>query len=105
MASVPSVFAVLADDTRREVLGVLATGELTAGQVSSHFDLTRQAVSHHLQRLREAGLVEERRDGTRRYYRARPEGLGEVAAFVERFWRQRLGALQRAVDRPAGDEG
>lgn len=96
----PSVFAVLADDTRREVLGVLAGGELTAGQVSAHFDLTRQAVSHHLQRLREAGLVAERRDGTRRYYRARPEGLGEVVSFVERFWRQRLDSLQRAIDGP-----
>jgi DNA-binding transcriptional ArsR family regulator len=95
---VPSVFQVLADDTRRDVLGILADEELTAGQVGTHFDLTRQAVSHHLQRLREAGLVEERREGTRRYYRARPEGLVEVASFVDRFWRARLDALGRAVD-------
>ena len=94
----PTVFDVLADDSRRRVLTVLAGDELTAGQVSAHFDLTRQAVSHHLQRLREAGLVEERREGTRRYYRARPEGLAEVVAFVEGFWRHRLHALQRAVD-------
>jgi DNA-binding transcriptional ArsR family regulator len=94
----PSVFEVLADDTRRQVLTVLEGGELTAGQVAAHFDLTRQAVSHHLQRLREAGLVEERREGTRRYYRARPQGLSEVVTFVERFWRDRLGALKRAVD-------
>ncbi|MGH9264845.1 MAG: ArsR/SmtB family transcription factor [Acidimicrobiales bacterium] len=93
-----SVFQVLADDTRREVLSLLAGDELTAGQVGQRFELTRQAVSHHLQRLREAGLVEERREGTRRYYRARPEGLGEVAAFVERFWEARLGALARAVE-------
>ena len=94
----PSVFQVLADDTRRDVLGILADDELTAGQVGAHFDLTRQAVSHHLQRLREAGLVEERREGTRRYYRARPEGLAEVASFVDRCWRARLAALGRAVD-------
>ena len=94
----PSAFEALADDTRRHVLTVLGHGELTAGQVSEHFALTRQAVSHHLQRLREAGLVEERREGTRRYYRARPEGLEEVVAFVEGFWRDRLRALERAVD-------
>ena len=93
-----SVFQVLADDTRRDVLGILAGAELTAGQVGSHFDLTRQAVSHHLQRLREAGLVEERREGTRRYCRARPEGLAEVASFVDRFWADRLHALGRAVE-------
>ena len=102
-----SVFQVLADDTRRHVLGVLAGRELTAGQVSDHFDLTRQAVSHHLQRLRDAGLVDERREGTRRYYRARPEGLAEVVSFVEGFWEERLAALQRAVEAsgPAGDAG
>ena len=94
----PTVFEALADDTRRDVLAVLDGGELTAGQVAAHFDLTRQAVSHHLRRLREAGLVDERREGTRRYYRARPEGLGEVVSFVERFWRDRLVALKRAVD-------
>ena len=94
----PTVFEALADDTRRDVLAVLAAGELTAGQVAAHFELTRQAVSHHLQRLREAGLVAERREGTRRYYRARPEGLGEVVSFVEGFWRDRLVALKRAVD-------
>lgn len=94
----PTVFEALADDTRREVLSVLAGRELTAGEVSAHFELTRQAVSHHLQRLREAGLVEERREGTRRYYRARPEGLGEVVTFVEGFWRDRLEALQRALE-------
>lgn len=94
----PTVFEALADDTRREVLSVLAARELTAGQVSDHFELTRQAVSHHLRRLREAGLVEERREGTRRYYRARPEGLSEVVTFVEGFWRDRLKALRRALE-------
>jgi DNA-binding transcriptional ArsR family regulator len=91
-------FHALADDTRREVLAVLLDGERTAGEVAQHFDLTRQAVSHHLQRLREAGLVSERREGARRYYRARPEGLADVVAYVEKFWRGRLQALKRALD-------
>lgn len=95
---VPSVFRALADDRRREVLVRLADGELTAGAIAEGFDLTRQAVSHHLQQLREAGLVHERREGTRRLYRARPEGLAEVLEFADRFWGDRLGRLRHAVE-------
>ena len=94
-------FQALADDTRRDVLELLLRRELTAGEVAAHFDVTRQAVSHHLQRLREAGLVDERREGTRRYYRARPEGLADVVAFVERFWQMRLRALKRSAEASA----
>ena len=94
----PTVFDALADDRRREVLAVLADGELPAGAVAERFDLTRQAVSHHLQQLRAAGLVNERREGARRLYSVRPEGLAEVLAFVDRFWYSRLGRLRRAVE-------
>ena len=91
-------FAALADPTRRDVLIVLADGERTAGDVAARFSLTRQAVSHHLQVLRDAGLAVERRDGRRRWYRARPEGLVDVAEYVDRFWAVRLVRLQAAVE-------
>ena len=60
-------------------------GEWTAGQIASHFDVSRPAVSQHLRILKDSGLVTERRQGTRRYYRARVEGLAELRAFLEVF--------------------
>ena len=61
--------------------------------------MTRPAVSQHLTVLKEAGLVDERRNGTRRLYRARPEGLAELKAFLEEFWDDRLDALKREAER------
>ena len=74
-------------------------GELSAGEIASHFEISRPAVSQHLTVLREAGLVEERRNGTRRLYRARPEGLAELRAFLDGFWGERLVALKREAER------
>ena len=61
--------------------------------------MTWPAVSQHLAVLKEAGLVDERRNGTQRLYRARPEGLADVKAFVEDFWDPRLEALKREAER------
>ena len=72
--------------------------ELTAGRIAAHFDVTRQAVSQHLRVLHGAGLVSERRDGTRRIYRVRPEGLIELRAFLDDFWKDRLEQLKREVE-------
>src|SRR5262249_11813965 len=73
--------------------------ELSAGEIAAHFDVSRPAVSQHLTVLKEAGLVDERRNGTRRLYRARPEGLAELKAFLEEFWGDRLEALKREAER------
>ena len=73
--------------------------ELSAGEIASHFDLTRPAISQHLGVLKEAGLVSERRNGTRRLYRARPEGLVELRAFLDGLWGDRLEALKREAER------
>ena len=73
--------------------------ELSAGEIASHFEVTRPAVSQDLTLLKEAGLVDERRNGTRRLYRARPEGLAELRAFLEEFWDTRLEALKREAER------
>ena len=75
---VADVFQVLAEPRRRDVLALLADRERTAGDIAARFDVTRQAISQHLRILLQAGLIEERREGTRRWYRARPEGLAEV---------------------------
>jgi DNA-binding transcriptional ArsR family regulator len=88
----------IAEPRRREILRLVATGERTAGDIAGHFDVTRSAISQHLKVLREADLVTERRDGTRRLYRARPEGLEELRDFLEGFWTDRLGSLKREVE-------
>jgi DNA-binding transcriptional ArsR family regulator len=84
---------------RRTILRLVSDEELSAGEIASHFDLTRPAVSQHLSVLKEAGLVDERRNGTRRLYRARPEGLVELKAFLDEFWGERLEALKREAER------
>ena len=74
-------------------------GELSAGEIAAHFEVTRPAISQHLTVLKEAGLVSERRNGTRRLYQARPEGLVELKAFLDGCWDERLDALRREAER------
>ena len=78
---------------------------LSAGEIASHFEVTRPAVSQDLTLLKEAGLVDERRNGTRRLYRARPEGLADLRAFLEEFWDARLEALKREAEREERTNG
>ena len=91
---------------RRTILRLVSEAELSAGEIAANFELTRPAISQHLSVLKEAGLVSERRNGTRRLYRARPEGLGELKAFLDDFWGERLEALKREAEREErkGDE-
>ena len=83
---------------RRQILSLVREGELSAGEIAAHFDVTRPAVSQHLTVLKEAGLVEERRNGTRRMYRMRPDGLAPIREFLEQFWDERLEALKREAE-------
>jgi DNA-binding transcriptional ArsR family regulator len=89
----------LAAPRRRQILSLVREGELSAGEIASHFDVTRPAVSQHLNVLKEAGLVNERRNGTKRLYRARPEGLAPVKEYLEEFWDERLETLKREAER------
>jgi DNA-binding transcriptional ArsR family regulator len=89
----------IAEPRRRRILTLVRDEELSAGEIAAHFDVTRPAVSQHLTVLKEAGLVSERRNGTRRLYRARPEGLTELRTFLEGFWDERLEALKREAER------
>ena len=89
----------LAEPRRRDILSLVRQDELAAGAIAAHFtDVTRPAVSQHLRTLREAGLIEERRDGTRRLYRARAEGLATLREFLDGFWDDRLDALRREAE-------
>jgi DNA-binding transcriptional ArsR family regulator len=96
-----AVVRALAEPHRREILRLVSDRELPAGRIASHFDVSGPAVSQHLRVLREAGLVTQRREGTRRLYRARPEGLVELRAFLESFWEDRLAVLKQEAEKEA----
>lgn len=89
----------IAEPRRRAILRLVWDAELSAGEIASHFDVSRPAVSQHLGVLKEVGLVSERRNGTRRLYRARPEGLADLKAFLEEFWGDRLAVLKQEAER------
>ena len=93
-----AVLKAIAEPRRREILRLVSGGELTAGEIAARFDVTRPAISQHLTILRNAGLLEERREGTRRLYRVRPEAFGEVRAYLESFWDESLLALKNVVE-------
>ena len=101
---VEAALKAIAAPRRRQILTLVRDGELSAGEIAGHFDVTRPAVSQHLNVLKEAGLVTERRNGTRRLYRARPEGLAQLKAFLEEFWDQRLDALKAEAEREEAEK-
>ena len=88
----------IAEPRRREILRLVQLVELPAGEIASHFDVTRPAISQHLNVLKSARLITERRQGTRRLYRARPEGLAELKSFLEQFWDEGLRLLKQAAE-------
>jgi DNA-binding transcriptional ArsR family regulator len=96
---VEAALRAIAAPRRRQILALVRDGELSAGEIAGHFDVTRPAVSQHLTVLKEAGLVSERRNGTQRLYRARPEGLAQLKAFLEEFWGERLDELKLEAER------
>jgi DNA-binding transcriptional ArsR family regulator len=98
------VFEAIAQPTRREILRLLAGGELNAGSIAERFDVTQPAVSQHLKVLREAGLVEERRDGARRLYSLRASGLSDVHGFLSDLLPAGLARLKDAAEDEARRE-
>jgi DNA-binding transcriptional ArsR family regulator len=93
-----AVVQALGEPRRREILRMVQERELAAGEIAAGFEVTRPAISQHLTVLKNAGLVTERREGTRRLYRARPEGLEELRAFLDGFWEDRLERLKLAAE-------
>ena len=88
----------IAEPRRRAILRLVADDELPAGEIAAAFDVSRTAVSQHLTVLKNAGLLTERRDGTRRLYRARPEGLAGLRAFLDDMWASSLDTARRLVE-------
>jgi DNA-binding transcriptional ArsR family regulator len=90
----------IADPRRRKILRLVRDAELPAGAIAAQFgDVTRPAISQHLRVLLRAGLLAERRDGTRRLYRTRPEGFRDLREFLDLFWNERLDALRHEAER------
>jgi DNA-binding transcriptional ArsR family regulator len=97
---VQEALEAVVEPRRRRILRLVRDDELAAGAIATHFpDISRPAVSQHLRVLLDAGLLTERREGTRRLYRARPEGFAALRAFLEEFWDDRLDALRVEAER------
>ena len=97
-------FAALGDPTRQRIVEMLAVRELSSGEIARRFDMTAPAVSQHLKLLREAGLVQVRREAQRRIYAVDPAGLAELDAWLarfRRFWSGRLDALEHELEHHA----
>ena len=97
-----SVFAIIAEPSRRAILSLLASSERSVGDIEEQLRLPQPSVSKHLRVLREAGFVEATVDAQRRLYRLRPEPFQEVDAWLapfRRFWSAHVDALERHLDR------
>jgi DNA-binding transcriptional ArsR family regulator len=93
-----AVTRAIAEPRRRDILTLVRDRELSAGEIASRFDVSRPAVSQHLTVLKDAGLLSERREGTRRLYRTRPEGMADLQDFLSQFWTDRLARLKLAAE-------
>jgi DNA-binding transcriptional ArsR family regulator len=96
-----AVLKAIAEPRRQQILRLVWAQERPAGEIAAQFDISRPAISKHLRVLREAGLVEERREGTQRLYRARPERLADARRVLESFWDDGLAAIKRSAEQEA----
>ena len=99
MANAERAFSALYDPTRRAVLEHLRDGPRSVGEIARGLPVTRPAVSQHLKVLKEAGLVDDRSEGTRRIYQIDPKGLGAMRAWLDQFWTTALDAFAAEVER------
>ena len=104
-AQMDEALRALAEPRRRAILRLVAHSELSAGEIASCFDVTRTAVSQHLTVLKHAGLLTERRQATRRLYRARPEGLAGLREFLDQMWASSLEIARDLVEADRGTAG
>src|SRR6185312_11543134 len=95
---IDTVLQAIAEPRRRAILQLIHGVEQSSGEIASHFNVSRPAISQHLQILAEAGLVTVRPLGTRRLYTARPEGLAELRRYLDGFWGDRLLLLKQAAE-------
>lgn len=101
--STDDALRALAEPRRRAILQLVARDELSAGEIAAAFDVTRPAVSQHLTVLKNAGLIAERRDGTRRLYRGEPAGLRAVREMLDALWASSLDVARRLAEAEAAE--
>jgi DNA-binding transcriptional ArsR family regulator len=97
-------FGALADPTRRAVFERLRQGPRPVGELARDLPVSRPAVSQHLRVLKDAGLVTERREGTRRLYRIDPAGIAAIRDYFDGFWTDALAAFKAAAEAEQKEE-
>jgi DNA-binding transcriptional ArsR family regulator len=103
MTNAQQALSALADPTRRRVFERLASGPAAVGEIAAGLPVSRPAVSQHLKALKQAGLVTDRPEGTRRVYQIDPSGLGAIRAWLDQFWAVALEAFKVEVERQGKD--
>jgi DNA-binding transcriptional ArsR family regulator len=104
MVTATDKIGTLGDPTRRAIFERLAEAPSAVGELAGELPVSRPAVSQHLKVLKDAGLVFDRRDGTRRIYQLDPDGLAELRAQVDRFWNQALANYKDVVEQATNEE-
>ena len=104
MSAYGDAIAALADPTRRSVFETLREGPRSVGDLARGLPVSRPAVSQHLRVLKNAGLVRERRVGTRNFYSVDGDGLAELRDYFEGFWDEALAAFKDAAEREEGED-
>lgn len=95
------VLDALGDPTRRRILEIVRDGALPVGRIASRLPVSRPAVSQHLKVLKEAGLVRDRQDGTKRLYAVDPGGLATLRTYLDTMWDAALAAFKEAAEAPS----
>ena len=105
MTAYGDVLSALADPTRRQVFELLRRGPRPVGELAGELPVSRPAVSQHLKVLKDAGLVREQRDGTRRLYAPNGDGLAALRDYLDGYWDEALAAFKQAAEEPSeGDD-
>jgi DNA-binding transcriptional ArsR family regulator len=92
------VLEALGDGTRRSIFEALKAGPRSVGELAEGLPVSRPAVSQHLRVLKDAGLVVDRRVGTRRFYQVDPQAVADLRAYFDSFWDQSLAAFRDAAE-------
>jgi DNA-binding transcriptional ArsR family regulator len=98
VTNIAAAMTALGDPTRQAILERLAAGPLAVGELAAELPVTRPAVSQHLKVLKDAGLVIDRKDGTRRLYQLDPRALADLRAYFDSFWDQALASFRTAAE-------
>ena len=101
MTYLEKAFEALGDPTRLAIFQRVAARPHSVGEIAEHMPVSRPAVSQHLRVLKEAGLVSDLKDGTRRVYQVKPEGIDALRKYFEQLWTRNLNAFKAAADKAA----